>query len=254
MAIISETIAGILIQVPDDIAAPKTRAAIEHARKAKKAREKAFVARDKASELRWKIDQQIAREHGAILDEDPDAELPDGGAIVAEAQSLLDARQRELDARMEAERRAAVKLREAVADELPTLARTSLAEGDTALAMLSAALEDAVAARDALWGSIGVGRMCERLTAEPGAPIAIQHKAYGYTFDLEAAIEGLGESLAKAGAELEELRGGSDDAATGKKTRKRGKAASGAHSAAQPAPEPVDAGALGDFSIGEDDD
>lgn len=253
MAIISETIAGILIQVPDDLPAPKTRAAIEHARKAKKAREKSFAERDRAADLRWKVDQQIAREHGALLDDDPDAELPDGGAIVADAQALLDGRQRELDARIEAERRAAVKLREAVAEELPTLARTSLAEGDTALAMLAAALEDANAARDALWSSIGVGRMCARLADEPGAPIAIQHKAYGYTFDLEAAIEGLAETLAKAGAELAELRGDVKPAA-GKKGRKGGKAASGAHSAAQTAPAGVSAAALGDLTIGEDDD
>lgn len=252
MAIISETIAGVLIQIPDDIAAPNTRKAIEHARKAKKAREKAFVARDRAADLRWKIDQDIAREHGAILDEDPDAELPDGGELVTQAQALLDGWQRELDARIEAERRAAARLREAVADELPTLARTSLAEGDTALAMLSAALEDARAAREALWSSIGVGRMCERLASEPGAPIAIQHKAYGYTFDLEAAIEGLSESLAKAGAELAELRG-SEKAGTEKKTRKPRKAASEAHSAAQPVPVAVDAAALGDLTIGEDD-
>lgn len=253
MAIISENIAGVLVQIPDDIAAPKTRAAIQHARKAKKAREKAFAARDVAHDLRWKIDQQIASEHGALLDEDPDAELPDGGAIVGEAQSLLEARQRELDARVEAERRAAVKLREAVTGELPKLAQTSLADGDTALALLAAALEDARAARDALWASIGVGRMCARLAEEPGAPIAIQHKAYGYTFDLEAAIEGLNETLAKAGAELAELRGDVKPAAR-RKSRKGGKAASGAQSAAQTAPAGVSAAALGDLTIGEDDD
>ncbi|KJL25931.1 hypothetical protein RN51_00438 [Microbacterium oxydans] len=252
MAIISETISGVLIQIPDDLAAPKTRAAVEHARKAKKARERAFAERDRAADLRWKVDQQIAIEHGALLDEDPDAELPDGGAIVADAQALLEARQRELDARLEAERRAAVKIREAVADELPTLARTSLAEGDTALAMLSAVIEDAGAARDALWSSIGVGRMCARLDDDPGAPIAIQHKAYGYTFDLEAAIEGLNEALTKAGAELAELRG-DVKAETGKKTRKPRKTASGAQNAAQTAPAGVSA-ALGDLTIGEDDD
>lgn len=250
MAIISENIAGMLIQVPDDLPAPKTRKAIEHARAAKRARERAFGARDVAADLRWKVDQQIAIEHGALLDADPDAELPDGGVIVAEAQSLLEARQRELDARTEAERRAAIKIRGAIADELPKLAQNSLADGDTALAMLSAVLEDAAAARDALWSSIGVGRMAARLADDPGSPIAIQHKAYGYTFDLEAAIEGLGEALAKAGAELAELRGDAK-AETGKKPRKPRKAASGAHSTAQPAPT---AEALGDLTIGEDDD
>lgn len=255
MTIISENIAGVLVQVPDDLAAPKTRKAIAHALKAKKARSKAFAARDAASDLLRRVDEQIAREHGALLDEDPEAELPDGGALVADARSLAESRQRELNARIEAERRAAIHIREAVTAELPALARTSLAEGDTALAMLAAALEDATAARDALHSSIGVGRMCARLAEEPGAAIAVQHKAYGYTFDLEAAIEGLSESLVKAGAELAELRG-DVKASSGKKSRKAGKAASEAHSAAQTASTPVAAGAeaLGDLTIGEDDD
>ena len=253
MPLISETIGCVLIHLPDDLPAANTRAAIEHARKAKKAREKSFAERDRAADLRWKVDQQIAMEHGALLDEDPDAELPDGGAIVADAQALLDGRQRELDARIEAERRAAVKIREAAASELPYLTDAAIGQGDTALAMLSAVIEDAIAAREALWSSIGVGRMCARLADEPGAPIAIQHKAYGYTFDLEAAIEGLNEALVKAAAELKELRGDVKPAA-GKKGRKGVKAASGAHSDAQTAPAGVSAGALGDLTIGEDDD
>lgn len=253
MPIISETISGVLIQVPSDLPAPKTRKAIDHARKAKRAREKAFADRDRAADLRWKVDQQIAREHGELLDKDPEAELPDGGEIAAKSQALLDQRQHELDARMEAERRAAVRIRDAVADELPALSRAALSEGDTALAMLAAVLEDAKSARDALWSSIGVGRMCARLADEPGAPIAIQHKAYGYTFDLEAAIEGLAEAFEKAGAELDELRG-DEKPATGKKTRKARKAVSEAHSPAQTASEPVAAPALGDLMIGADDD
>lgn len=259
MAIISETVGSVLVHLPDDIAAPKTRKAIAHAIAAKKARVKAFAERDAAGDLRWRIEEQIAREHGELLDQDPEAELPDGGALVTEAQAILDARQRELDARTEAERRAAIKIREAATGELSLISRNALVDGDTALAMLSLVIQDAAAARDALWSSIGVGRMAQRLTADPGAPIAIQHKAYGYTFDLEAALEGLNESLKKASEELAELRDATKPA-TVKKPRAPRKAASEAQSPAETASEPVaeaspvTADALGEMTIEADDD
>ncbi|WP_372469208.1 hypothetical protein ACCO44_08130 [Microbacterium maritypicum] len=251
MAIISENISGVLLNVPDDLPAPKTRKAIQRAVASKLARQAAQGTFGDAVDRRRKLDGIIADEYGAILDNDPDADLPDARPRVTAAKAEVEDARRDLDVRINVEQRAAQKVRKAVAEELPLLARTALAEGDTALAMLSAVLEDAIAARDALWSSIGVGRMAARLAEEPGAPIAIQHKAYGYTFDLEAVIEGLHESLAKASAELTELRG---DArlSTGKKTRKPRKAASEAHSPAQTAATPDPA--LGNLTIGEDDD
>lgn len=256
MAIISENIAGVLLNVPDDLAAPKTRKAIDHARKAKKARQSAQAAFGEAEDRRRKLDAIIADEFGAILDNDPAAELPDARPRIQAANAERDDARRDLDVRVNVEQRAARKIRKAVAEELPLLARTSLAEGDTALAMLAAVLEDATAARDALWSSIGVGRMCARLAVEPSAAIAIQHKAYGYTFDLEAAIEGLSEALAKAGAELAELR---DDVkpAAGKKTRTARKAASevpvAPDAATVPAVDVATAEAIA-FEMGEDED
>lgn len=234
MPIINEKISGVLLNIPDNLPAPKTRKAVEHGLAARRAREKAFQARTVADDLRWKVEQQIALEHGALLDEDPEAKLPDGGAIVRKAKRLLEDAQHELDARVEAERRAAVKIRVAVVEELPLLTRTSLAEGDTALALLSAVIEDAEVAREALYSSIGVAGMCARLTVEEGGPISIQHKAYGYTFSIEAAIEGLYDALNKADAELKELREGFKPE-SGKKTRIPRKAASEAHSDAEPA-------------------
>jgi hypothetical protein len=246
--IISEIISGLSINLPDDLPAPKSRKALEHGRAAKSAREKAFTQRDVAIDLRWKLDQQIAIEHGAILDERPDAVLPDGGKLVAKAQRLVEDTQRDLDARVEAERRAAVKIRAAVLEEIPLLVNASLAEADTALAMLSAVIEDAELARDALYSSVGVAGMCSRLGVDEGAPLSIQHKAYGYTFSIGAAIEGLYEALKRASDELDELRAGFKPE---RKARTPRKAASEAHSAA---PAVSESEAEVAFQIESDDD
>lgn len=204
MPIINERIAGVLVSVPDSLAGPKSRAAIAHGVKQRKERDRAFAERDVADNLRHQARELAAQRAGALLDEG--GEYVDQGDLVKRAQEDLDRCQRELDGRIEAERLAAVKIREAVAEELPLLGRAAVVDVDTALAMLAAVLEDAEAAREALWSSLGVGHMVARLVEEPGAPIAIQHKAGGYTFDLEAAIELLQGALTKAADELSGLK------------------------------------------------
>lgn len=260
MAIINERIAGVLISVPDDLAGPKTRKAIERGTKVRKARDAAIAARDVADDLRRNAREQVAQAGGEALIDGGD--YVDHGDLIDDAQALLDARQREVDARLEAERLAAVKIRDAVAEELPVLGRAAVVDGDTALAMLSAALEDAEAAREALWSSIGVGHMVRRLAADPGAPVAIQHMPYGYTFDLEAAIELLQSALTKAADELSGLKSTLKPSA-GKKTRTPRKSASEAQAAAPaisrpdaatiPAAESVAPPAV-EIAIGGDDD
>lgn len=256
MAIINERIAGVLISVPDDLAGPKTRKAIERGTKVRKARDAAIAARDVADDLRRKAREQAAQAGGEALIDGGD--YVDHGDLIDDAQALLDARQREVDARLEAERLAAVKIREAVAEELPVLGRAAVVDGDTALAMLSAALEDAEAAREALWSSIGVGHMVQRLATDPGAPVAIQHMPYGYTFDIEAAIELLQGALTKAADELTGLKA----TLGGKKARKSRKSVSEAQEAAPAtsatdttaAQSPEPAAPAVEIAIGGDDD
>lgn len=258
MAIINERIAGVLISVPDDLAGPKTRKAIERGTKARKARDAAIAERDVADDLRRQARELVAQKAGAALAEGGD--YVDEGDLIKRSQEEVERRQREVDARLEAERLAAVKIREAVAEELPVLGRAAVVDGDTALAMLSAALEDAEAAREALWSSIGVGHMVQRLAADPGAPVAIQHMPYGYTFDIEAAIELLQGALTKAADELSGLKA-TLKPSTGEKARKSRKSVSGAQEAAPAASEaapnpaePAPAAPSVEIAIGGDDD
>lgn len=248
-------IAGISIVMPEPerIPVPKTRKAVERGVKAARRAEAASRDAHEASELKRRAAELAQLKMAAILDEDPDAELTDPDALIRSAEEGERRAFAEWRARSAHEQRQVGVIREAVLDERAEWAKLAVADASTALATLGLALDTAREAREALYASVGVAGMLARLDAEPMAPLAIQHKAYGYTFDINPAIEGLEEALRNAADELDEIKTtlkGSE----GGKARKPRKPRSEAHSAAETAPAATaDPDAIA-FEMGTDDE
>ncbi|MFS0794589.1 hypothetical protein [Microbacterium sp. 1P10AE] len=250
-------IAGVTIVVPDPerIPVPKTRKAIERGVKAARRAEAAGRDAQEASRLRHEAAELARLKTAAILDADPDAELGDPDELIRRAEAHEKRAFAEWNARTLFEQRQVGAIREAVLDERAAWAKHAVADASTALATLALALDTAREAREALYASVGVAGMLTRLAVDPSAPIAIQHKAYGYTFDINPAIEGLEEALRNAADELDEIKAALKGS-TGEKPKRARKSLSEAQGAAETAPAPVPA-ALAEpvaFEMGADDD
>lgn len=247
-------IAGISIVIPepDRIPVPKTRKAVERAVKAARRAEAAGREAQEAARLRHEASEIAQLKTAAILEDDPDADIGDPDALIREAEAQERRAFAEWNARILFEQRQVGAVREAVLDERTAWVKQAVRDADTALATLGLALDNAKEAREALYASVGVAGMLTRLEVDPSAPLAIQHKPYGYTFDINPAIEGLEEALRNAADELDEIRAAIKGATT-EKPRKPRKARSEAHSPAPAAPVAADADAIA-FEMGTDDE
>lgn len=209
---INTNIAGTAVNLPDlgYIPTPKTRAALEHALAIGKAKAQAWQARDHATEAKRDVGNAEAIRNASILEADPFAELPDLGVAYTEAEQAERVAQERLDALVVAEREALARLRAAMNEEADSWAKTVTANAGKALTKLTTATRIADEARTELAATVGVLRMLRlrQQAAEEGGEglLSVTPKAYGYTFDLDPAVQGLRAAIAGATSELDELK------------------------------------------------
>lgn len=243
----SRVIGGTNVYLPESLPVPAIVEAIEDgiaaAAAAAEAGNVAQTARIRQRQLR----DELIEKRTAAVTKDRKAKPANVTAELAKAQAVREAAEIEYQALERVEKAAAGRIHNAVLENLGDLADGAIADAALALTTLVVLIEDAEAARDALYASIGVGHMCARFVTEGGGPIAVQHKPYGYYFSIDAAIEGLNDALMKASEEYDGLRGVLTPG-RGEKPKKVRKAVSRASVAAPTPSEPVQ-GNAGEFTI-----
>lgn len=155
-------------------------------------------------ELRRIRESEVLRE-AAILATDPSRIIEDStDAVEAAEKRLRKARARVASLDVVAGQ-AVAAIREAVADTGDKWAKKAAASTTKALGDLVAAIDLAEKAREKLYASVGVLGMLRDSAATPtGARLAIEHRAYGYTFSIDGGMSALREALSSARDELAE--------------------------------------------------
>lgn len=162
---------------------------------------RAMLAADEAERI--VREAEILRQ-GDMLAADPTAEIDDPTGEVDKAAKAARVARARVEALQRAGDLAVASLRATITGRRAAWAKKATSAASKALADLTTSIRLADEAREKLYASVGVLGMLRGFADSPsGAPIAIQHRAYGYTFAVDAGMESLREALKLASDELD---------------------------------------------------